>query len=133
MSETNEPDDDDLRARFPDPETDGRLRTPRGDALPESPKVTFRRPTFQRADQSEKGGIGRSAGNLRAMGIASTIGISLVASIGVGTGLGWMADTFLLHSTGTPWGLIVGFLLGVASGFVNLVRVANRLNRDGDG
>lgn len=133
MSETDEPDDDDLRARFPDPETDGRLRTPRGDALPEAPKAEFQRPSFKRAEPTEPGAGGGRTGSLRAMGMASTIGIMLVASIGVGTGLGWLVDTFLLRSAGTPWGLIVGFLLGVTSGFINLVRVANRLNRDGDG
>ncbi len=125
--------DDELRARFPDPETDGRLRTPRGDALPEAPRVEFQRPTFKRPEAPEGGRYGGALGNLREMGAASTIGITLVASIAVGAGLGWAVDTFLLHSAGTPWGLIVGFFLGVTSGFINLVRVANRLNRDDGG
>lgn len=134
MSETNRDDEeDDLRTRFPDPDKDERLRTPRGDALPEAPKVEFNRPTLKRAETPETIRYGGALGNLREMGAASTIGITLVASIGIGAGLGWAVDKYLLHNTGTPWGLIVGFFLGVASGFINLVRVANRLNRDGDG
>jgi F0F1-type ATP synthase assembly protein I len=63
------------------------------------------------------------------MGIASTIGFSLVGSIVAGTVLGLLADRYLLHSTTTPWGLIIGFLAGVLSGFISLIRVTNRLNR----
>ncbi|MBC8103758.1 MAG: AtpZ/AtpI family protein [Cytophagales bacterium] len=62
------------------------------------------------------------------MGVASTIGFSLVGSIIVGTGLGLLADRYLLRST-TPWGLIFGFFAGVISGFVSLIRVTNRLNK----
>lgn len=126
-------EDDDLRSRFPDPDADPRLRTPRRDALPEAPQIEFKRPTLKRPDAPGRGAQDTGLGNLRAMGAASTIGITLVACIAIGTGAGWAVDTFLLHSVGTPWGLIVGFFVGVASGFVNLVRVANRLNQDGDG
>ena len=74
--------------------------------------------------------VAQRSGSLRGMGAASTIGISLVASIATGAGLGWLVDKYLLHSTQTPIGLICGFMLGVFSGFVNLVRVANQLNQD---
>jgi F0F1-type ATP synthase assembly protein I len=70
------------------------------------------------------------SGDMRSSGQALTIGTSLVASIIVGTGAGWLVDKYLLHSTGTPWGLVCGFMLGVASGFVNLIRVTNQLNKD---
>ena len=139
MSETNrdrDEQDEDLRARFPDPEADARLRTPRGDALPKVPQAEFHRPTLKSAETpGSKNSVlaGLSGGDLRGIGAASTIGITLVASIAIGAGLGWLVDKYLLHSTSTPWGLIVGFLLGVISGFMNLIRVASRLNRDGDG
>lgn len=124
-------DEEALRARFPDPETDARLQTPRGESLPEAPRVEFQRPTLPQADPLAKNPrLTSLMTDLRGMGAASTIGITLVASIAIGTGLGWLADKLIGGGSGTPWGLIIGFLLGTASGFVNLVRVANRLNRD---
>lgn len=127
-------DEDDLRARFPDPDADARLRVPRGEALPTAPRIEFERPALPEDRRPEGGFRLRPSGmDLRGMGAASTIGITLVASIAIGTGFGWLVDTYLLRSTGTPWGLIVGFLLGTASGFINLVRVANALNRNDGG
>lgn len=127
-------DADDIMERFPKPEevTLGR----RGD-LPDPPQGTFHRPNLRRdtdplpeGTKSVLASTGRGAQNLRNMGVGGTVGISLVVSIAVGAGLGWLVDTYLLHSTGTPIGLIVGFMLGVFSGFANLIRVTNRLNRD---
>ena len=123
-------EESDLRSRFPDVEKDTRLRTPRGEALPGVPEAKYERPKPPPDPALRGGGISPLSPDLRGMGEASTIGITLVASIAIGTGLGWLVDTFLLKSGGTPWGLIAGFFLGVASGFVNLVRVANRLNKD---
>jgi hypothetical protein len=128
---------DDLADRFPDVERDERLQPV---DLPEAPRVTFERPTTQaargdRPPEREEGiRLGRagqmSGKDLRSAGIASTIGWGLAGSIIAGTLLGHLVDRYLLGSPATPWGLIVGFLLGVVSGFVNLVRAANRLNRD---
>ena len=133
-----------LRSRFPDPETDERLRAPSLSDLPPVPEVTFTRPTTQTArgykslpKRSRGSGAGLqsngtdedNAGEYRNMGIATTIGFSLVGSIIAGTVLGLLADRYLLHSSMTPWGLIVGFLAGVLSGFISLIRVTNRLNK----
>lgn len=139
-------EEEDLLAHFPDPETDERLRTPRASDLPPVPEVAFTRPDTQTArgtkpktkrpasstSGQQVAGAGSAedeAGEYRNMGIASTIGFSLVGSIIAGTVLGWLVDRYLLHSTGTPWGLVVGFLAGVLSGFISLIRVANRLNK----
>jgi F0F1-type ATP synthase assembly protein I len=145
-AELNE--EEDLLAHFPDPETDERLRTPGASELPPVPEITFTRPDTQTArgtkpkprprrpapgtgglQSADAGSTEDEAGEYRNMGIASTIGFSLVGSILAGTLLGWLADRFLLHSTTTPWGLIVGFMAGVLSGFVSLIRVTNRLNK----
>lgn len=147
-SEINE--EEDLLAHFPDPETDERLQRLRASDLPPVPEVTFTRPDTQTARgtrpkpkprrsltgtgtsglQSAGAGSGEDeAGEYRNMGIATTIGFSLVGSIVAGTVLGWLVDRYLLHSTGTPWGLILGLLAGVLSGFISLFRVANRLNK----
>lgn len=118
-------DEEELRKRFPDPNTDPRLR---GTVeLPPVPEMNFTRPNTRTAEGLSSG-MGGKPGEFKNLGIASTIGFSLVGSIIAGTGLGWLADRYLLHSGGTPWGLIVGFFAGVLVGFINLVRTANRLN-----
>lgn len=128
---------DDIEARFPKPETDERLQAARVE-LPPVPEIQFERPKTRTANppkpgEAGKGGLGSGGsmlgGDLRGLGQASTLGITLVVSIAVGAGFGYLADRYLIKSA-TPWGLIVGFLLGVASGFVNLIRVAGQLDRD---
>lgn len=142
--ETAKTEADALRARFPDPETDERLQAPAASDLPPVPEVTFtrpntqtargyksapkRRPTADGGGQQQAGPAEDKAGEYRNMGIATTIGFSLVGSIIAGTILGLLADHYLIHSV-TPWGLILGFLAGVLSGFISLIRVTNRLNR----
>lgn len=129
-------EEDDIASRFPDVEKDERLRAARAD-LPPVPEARFERPQTKTANPPTPGEGGKfraggsfvGNGDLRGMGQASTIGISLAASIFIGAGFGWLLDHFVIKSA-TPWGLIGGFLLGVLSGFINLVRVANRLNRD---
>ncbi len=128
-ADKNDEEDDDLLGRFPDPEADERLRVPRGDALPEVPEAKFTRPTLPQPDPAKDApGFSSLKGDMRGMGEASTIGMTLVFSIAIGAGFGYLFDTFVLKNPATPWGLIVGFLLGTASGFINLVRVANRIN-----
>ena len=120
--------EEDLKARFPDPDSDDRLRVPRGGDLPEVPRTDFKRPTLPEARPNRR--IEEMAGGMRGAGAASVIGINLVVCIFIGTGLGWLVDKYLLGSPATPWGLIVGFLLGTISGFVQVVRTANQLNKD---
>jgi ATP synthase protein I len=58
------------------------------------------------------------------LGFGFRIGIELVAALCVGLALGWVFD----HFVGTrPWGLIVGFFLGVAAGMLNVFREAKGL------
>lgn len=128
-------DEQEIAARFPKSDEVSLARDIH--SLPEPPKGSYERPQTRRdtdplpeGTKSVLANVGGGSRNMRSMGMAGTIGISLAVSIVVGTGLGYVVDKFLLHSTGTPWGLIVGFLLGTTSGFINLVRVANDLNRD---
>lgn len=97
--------------------------------LPEPPVASYRRPKAK-ADPSEaflaRRGLGGSdAGN---MGKAMAMGTSLVGSILAGALLGWAVDTYLIKAP-TPWGLIVGFLLGTISGFTNLIKLASEINK----
>ena len=62
------------------------------------------------------------------MGKAMGIGTALVGSILGGVLLGWLVDKYLIKSA-TPYGLIGGFILGTISGFANLIKLANELNK----
>ena len=125
---TGDEEDDDLRARFPDPESDERLRVPTGSALPPPPRMEISRPAPPGENDKKTSRVGFGAlrgaefgeGDLRSLGETSTIGWTLALSVVIGAGLGYLVDKFVLHSGATPWGLIVGFLLGTASGFVSL-------------
>lgn len=56
--------------------------------------------------------------------IALTLPISVV--------LGWAIGDYLDHKLHQSWISIVGLLIGVIAGFVQVVRVANRANRSDD-
>ncbi len=56
------------------------------------------------------------------LGQAVRIGTELLASLVVGGGLGWAADTYLLDSG--PWGLVIGLAVGAAAGIRNAMRAA---------
>ncbi len=97
--------------------------------LPEPPQVSYQRPRSIE-DPAERylkrrGIGGEDAGN---MGKAMGIGTALVGSIIGGVLVGWLFDKYLIKSA-TPYGLIVGFLLGTISGFANLIKLANALNK----
>ncbi len=54
-----------------------------------------------------------------------TLGIMFPACIGIGYGLGWVADGWA--GTKSTFGLI-GVLFGIAAAFVNLFRVVKKFN-----
>ncbi|TAJ08375.1 MAG: hypothetical protein EPO61_09730 [Nitrospirae bacterium] len=56
------------------------------------------------------------------LGQAVRMGTELLASLVVGGGLGWAADTYLFGSG--SWGLVIGLVVGVAAGIRNVMRVA---------
>ena len=61
------------------------------------------------------------------MGNAFKIGTELVAAVSVGTIIGFILDTWF----GTkPWLLIIFFFLGAAAGMLNVIRAANRLQKE---
>ena len=58
------------------------------------------------------------------MGNAFKLGTELVASVGVGTIIGFILDTWF----GTkPWLIIVFFFIGSAAGMLNVIRTAKRM------
>ena len=65
---------------------------------------------------------------VRQVGVLSGVGLTLVISTVLGLWGGYVLDGWL----GTkPWLMLVGLLLGIASGFVNLFRAAGLFGREG--
>ena len=65
----------------------------------------------------------------KALGELSSIGLTLVVSTVIGLAGGYYLDRWL----GTnPWLLLLGLGLGIAAGFVNLVRSVKRAEDDLD-
>ena len=61
------------------------------------------------------------------MGSAFKLGTELVAAVAVGTIIGFILDT--LFDT-KPWLIIIFFFLGAAAGMLNVVRAANKMQKD---
>ena len=56
------------------------------------------------------------------VGVASRVGVELVAALIVSVGFGWLLDRWL----GTrPWLMVAFFFIGSAAGMVNVYRVVN--------
>jgi ATP synthase protein I len=65
---------------------------------------------------------------VRQVGVLSGVGLTLVISTVLGLWGGYVLDRWLGSA---PWLMLVGLLLGIASGFVNLFRAAGLLGREG--
>ena len=61
------------------------------------------------------------------MGTAFKLGTELVAAVGVGTIIGFILDSWF----GTkPWLILIFFFLGAAAGMLNVIRTANRMQKE---
>ena len=61
------------------------------------------------------------------LGFAFKLGTELVAAVVVGTIIGFILDTWF----GTkPWLIITFFFLGAAAGMLNVIRTANRMQKE---
>ena len=61
------------------------------------------------------------------MGSAFKLGTELVAAVAVGTIIGFILDT--LFDT-KPWLIIIFFFLGAVAGLLNVIRTANRMQKE---
>ena len=60
------------------------------------------------------------------MGSAFKLGTELVASVAVGTIIGFILDTWF----GTkPWFIVIFFFLGAAAGMLNVIRAASKMQK----
>ncbi len=61
------------------------------------------------------------------MGSAFKLGTELVAAVGVGTIIGFILDNWF----GTkPWLIIIFFFLGAAAGILNVIKTANKMQKN---
>ena len=61
------------------------------------------------------------------MGNAFKLGTELVAAVGVGTIIGFILDSWFDTK---PWLIIIFFFLGAAAGMMNVIRTANRMQKE---
>ena len=93
--------------------------------IPEPPRLAYERPRPKESSLRGPRGVAVSMADARSMGQGWEIASALVSSLIAGILLGLAADRWWIKST-TPWGVIVGFLLGCVSGFGNLFKLAAR-------
>jgi ATP synthase protein I len=65
----------------------------------------------------------------KALGELSTIGLALVIATVIGLAGGYYLDRWLGTS---PWLTLIGLMLGIAAGFVNLFRAVKRAEKNVD-
>tara|TARA_A200000159_G_scaffold103633_1_gene96331 strand:- start:107 stop:391 length:285 start_codon:yes stop_codon:yes gene_type:complete len=61
------------------------------------------------------------------MGSAFKLGTELVSAVVVGTIIGFILDSWFGT---TPWLIIIFFFLGAAAGMSNVIRTANRMQKE---
>ena len=61
------------------------------------------------------------------MGNAFKLGTELVAAVAVGTIIGFILDSWFDTK---PWLIIIFFFLGTAAGILNVIRTANKMQKD---
>ena len=61
------------------------------------------------------------------MGSAFRLGTELVAAVVVGTIIGFILDSWFDTK---PWLIIIFFFLGAAAGMLNVIRVANKMQKE---
>tara|TARA_B100001121_G_scaffold300927_1_gene311316 strand:+ start:1012 stop:1296 length:285 start_codon:yes stop_codon:yes gene_type:complete len=61
------------------------------------------------------------------MGSAFKLGTELVAAVAVGTIIGFILDNWFDTK---PWLIIIFFFLGAAAGMLNVIRAANRMQKE---
>ena len=61
------------------------------------------------------------------MGSAFRLGTELVAAVAVGTIIGFILDNWFDTK---PWFIIIFFFIGVVAGILNVIRVANNMQKE---
>ena len=61
------------------------------------------------------------------MGSAFKLGTELISAVAVGTIIGFILDSWFDTK---PWLMIIFFFLGAAAGMLNVIRTANRMQKE---
>ena len=61
------------------------------------------------------------------MGSAFKLGTELVSAVAIGTIIGFILDSWFDTK---PWLIIIFFFLGTAAGILNVIRTANRMQKE---
>ena len=75
----------------------------------------------------EKNDISDSEKRGTFMGNAFKLGTELVAAVAVGTIIGFILDSWFDTK---PWLIIIFFFLGAAAGMLNVIKAANRMQKE---
>ena len=75
----------------------------------------------------EKNDISDSEKRGSFMGNAFKLGTELVAAVAVGTIIGFILDSWFDTK---PWLIIIFFFLGAVAGMLNVIRAANRMQKE---
>ena len=91
--------------------------------IPEDFKIRLKIAKSKIKEQALSDGEKRSS----FMGSAFKLGTELVASVAVGTIIGFILDNWFDTK---PWLIIIFFFLGAAAGMLNVIRTANRMQKE---
>ena len=75
----------------------------------------------------EKNDISDSEKRGTFMGNAFKLGTELVAAVAVGTIIGFILDSWFGNK---PWLIIIFFFLGAVAGMLNVIRTANKMQKE---
>jgi len=79
-------------------------------------------------NQDSANSKGKKSDFVRFLGVASTVGINMVATTLVGFAIGhWVVDRYL-HVA--PWGTIIFTILGIVAGFRYLFKLAKKAGEE---
>ena len=72
------------------------------------------------------GKSGNKRASMKLLADFSTIGLTLASCVFIGFGIGYYIDVKLFAGRTKPWFMLIFLCFGVASGFLNLYRMAKR-------
>jgi ATP synthase protein I len=88
----------------------------------------------ERIDEAERRRVQRdNSPPPTSLGIAFRLSTELVAAVVVGAGFGWGIDWAFEHWASIqtrPWGMVVMFVLGAATGIRNVMRAAQQISAE---
>lgn len=73
----------------------------------------------------------KSASAWRVLNLATSLGVTMAASVFLGYYIGHYLDKWILHSPKTPWLTFIFSLIGIAAGFRGIFRLINESLDDG--